>query len=170
MKITSYESYPGWIVLVCNLVPVAIYAIGAYVLAGFGVVVPVFYLLYCLWLEIRILRRSCANCYYYDKVCGTGKGKLCAMFFKKGDPRAFAEKEVTWADVLPDFLVSVFPLVGGIILLIRDFSWPTVIMLAILVALAFGGNAFIRGSLLCKHCEQGKMGCPAAKLFEGKNT
>ena len=166
----SYKSYPGWIVFLCNLVSAAIYAIGATILAGFGTLVSVFYLLYCLWLEIRVLRKSCANCYYYGKACGTGKGKLCAVFFKKGDPRAFVEKEATWADVLPDFLVSVFPLVGGIILLIRDFCWPTVIMLAVLVALTFGGNAFIRGSLLCKYCEQRKIGCPAAKLFGEKTA
>jgi len=166
----SCKSYPGWIVLLCNLVSAAIYAIGATILAGFGILVSVFYLLYCLWLEIRVLRKSCANCYYYGKVCGTGKGKLCAMFFKKGDPQAFVEEEATWADVLPDFLVSVFPLVGGIILLIRDFRWPTVIMLAVLVALASGGTAFIRGNLLCKYCEQRKIGCPAAKLFGEKTA
>jgi hypothetical protein len=166
----SYESYPGWIVLLCNLVPAAIYAIGATILAGFGILVSVFYLLFCLWLEIRVLRKSCVNCYYYGKVCGTGKGKLCAVFFKKGNPRAFVEKEATWADVLPDFLVSVIPLVGGIILLIRDFSWATMIMLAILVALAFGGTAFIRGSLFCRYCEQRKIGCPAAKLFFEEKT
>ena len=167
---SSYKSYPGWIVLLCNFVSAAIYAIGATILAGFGILVSVFYLLYCLWLEIRVLGKSCANCYYYGKACGTGKGKLCTVFFKKGDPRAFVEKEATWADVLPDFLVSVIPLVGGIILLIQDFRWPTVIMLAVLVALTFGGNAFIRGSLLCKYCEQRKTGCPAAKLFEEKNA
>ena len=166
----SYKSYPGWIVLLCNLVPAAIYAIGATVLAGFGILVSVFYLLFCLWLEIRVLRKSCVNCYYYGKVCGTGKGKLCAVFFKKGNPRAFVEKEATWAEMLPDFMVSVIPLVGGIILLIRDFSWATVIMLAILVALAFGGTAFIRGSLFCRYCEQRKIGCPAAKLFFEEKT
>lgn len=60
--------------------------------------------------------------------------------------------------------------IGGIILLIRDFGWATVIMLAVLVALNFGGTAFIRGSLLCRYCEQRKIGCPAAKLFEEKTT
>jgi hypothetical protein len=100
----SYKSYPGWIVFLCNLVSAAIYAIGATILAGFGI------------------------------------------------------------------LVSVIPLVGGIILLIRDFRWPTVIMLAVLVALTFGGNALIRGSLLCKYCEQRKIGCPAAKLFGEKTA
>ena len=59
---------------------------------------------------------------------------------------------------------------GDIILLIRDFSWATMIMLAILVALASGGTAFIRGSLLCKYCEQRKIGCPAAKLFFEEKT
>ena len=68
--------------------------------------------------------------------------------------------------MLPDFLVSLLPLIGGIVLSVLYFSWLRVILMAILFALAFGGAAMIRGNLLCKYCKQGQLGCPAAKLFE----
>ena len=161
-----YDNYPALIILVCNLVPLSIYVIGAVILAGFSPWVSVAYLLFCLWLESRVLRKSCVNCYYYGKNCGTGKGRLCALLFKRGDPQRFAAKEVTWKEVLPDFLVSLMPLLGGIVLSILDFTWLRVILLVLLMALASVGTAAIRGNLLCKYCKQGRLGCPAAKLFE----
>ena len=164
----TYENFPAWIPILSNLVSISIYAIGAYILAGFGILFAILYLLYCLWLEIGILRRSCVDCYYYGKVCGLGKGKLCALLFKKGDPQKFVEKEISWAQLLPDFMVFIVPLVGGIILLLRNFNWLLVALLAILLMLSFGGNAAIRGSFACKYCKQREIGCPAEQLFGGK--
>lgn len=161
----SYERFPIWIALLANLVAILIYAIGACILAGFGILLSILYLLYCLWIEMGVLRGSCENCYYYGKVCGLGKGKLCSLLFKKGDPQKFVEKEVSWLKILPDFMVFIFPLVGGIILLLSDFTLLLVAMLSILVILSFVGNAVIRGSLACKYCRQREIGCPAEQLF-----
>lgn len=164
--VKTYENFPGWIVLLSNLVAISIYAIGAYILAGFGVFFLILYLIYCLWVEIRILKRSCVNCYYYDKVCGFGKGKLCSLFFKKGDPQKFVEKEISWTQILPDFMVFIFPIIGGIALMIKNFSWLLLALMAILLLFSFGGNAVIRGSFACKYCRQREIGCPAEKFFE----
>ena len=125
----------------------------------------ILYIVYCLWLEIRVLRKSCADCYYYGKVCGLGKGKLCALLFREGNPQRFVEKQVSWADVLPDFGVSVFPLIGGIVRLIVGFSWPVVITMVFLALLSFGGSAVITGAPVCKNCKQRAIGYPAQKLL-----
>lgn len=164
----SFENFPIWMVISCSFVSVAIVAIGAAILAGFTIWLTIPYLVYWLWMEIRVLKRSCVNCAYYGKVCGFGKGKLCALLFKKGDPEKFAEATVSWSDVLPDFLVFVFPIIGGIVSLVRDFSWPVLILLVALVFLSFVGNAVIRGSFACKYCRQREIGCPAARLFAGE--
>ena len=161
----TYEKFPAWTVLLSNLVAILIYTIGAYILAGFGIIFAVLYLLYCLRIELKVLRGSCVDCYYYALVCGFGKGRLCSILFKKGDPQRFAEKEISWSSILPDFLVFVFPVIGGIILLARDFSWPLMTLLAIVVVLYLGGNAVIRGTFACKYCKQREIGCPAEKLF-----
>ncbi|HIE31285.1 MAG TPA: hypothetical protein EYP67_02740 [Methanosarcinales archaeon] len=166
MKATkTYEKFPAWIVLLSNLVTISIYATGAYILAGFGIIFAVLYLLYCLWIELKVLRGSCVDCYYYGKVCGFGKGMLCSILFKKGDPQRFVERELSWSSLLPDFMVVIFPIIGGIILLVRDFSWLLVAMLAVVVILYLGGNAVIRGRFACKYCKQREIGCPAEKLF-----
>lgn len=167
-KIKSYEQFPVRITLLATLVTIATYAIGAYIVAGFGTVPVILYLLYCLWIELRVLKRSCVNCYYYGKVCGLGRGVLCSLLFKRGDPQRFIEDEVTWVHLVPDFMVSIIPIVGGVILLIRDFAWPLVAMLAIIVILSTVGNAVIRGSFACKYCRQREIGCPAERLFQKK--
>lgn len=161
----SYERFPVWILLVSNAHSLAVYALGVYVLSAFGPWIASLFLLYCLGMELRLLTGSCKNCYYYGKVCGFGKGKLCSLFFKQGDPQKHSDKEITWRDLVPDMLVLVFPLIGGVISLFTNFSWTVVLTLVVLLILATSGNAYVRGSLVCKHCKQ-KETCPALKFFE----
>lgn len=160
-----YEEYPPWIILFSNIVSVAIYAIGAFVMYRIGIVWLVLYILYIVLLEMRLLRKSCVNCYYYGKNCAFGKGKLSCLFFKKGNPAEFSKQQITWKDILPDFMVSVVPLVAGIVLLIMDFEWLFALLLLALLLLTFIGNGFIRGSLACRYCKQREIGCPAERLF-----
>ena len=163
---STYEDYPIWIVVVSNLLALTIYVLGAYILAGLSLWAVGGYLLLCLGLESRVLRKSCANCAYYGRTCGTGKGRLCALLLKRGDPEVLAQRTVTWVDVAPDMLVSLLPIVGGVIASVRSFNWPRVAAIVVLLVLNFGGNAVVRGRLLCKHCRQREIGCPAARLFE----
>ncbi|NYZ77968.1 hypothetical protein H0N96_01025 [Candidatus Micrarchaeota archaeon] len=163
-----YENYPAWIVLASNLVSLLIYAAGAFVLYQVGIVWVALYVIYILLLEMRLVRNHCVDCYYYGKVCAFGQGKLSALLFKKGIAKNFAGKKVTWIDLAPDFLVSLIPLVAGILLLIKSFNWLVAGMLALILILSFAGNAFVRGQLACKHCKQREFGCPAEKLFSKK--
>ncbi len=166
-EIKSYENFPLWMTLASSLL-LSIYAIGAFILAGFGISIAILYLLYCLVIEIRILKHSCVNCYYYGKICGLGRGKLGPLLFKKGDPKKFIEKKNSWFIMLPDFMVVVFPIIGGILFLIWEFSWLLVAILTGLIIIFFGGNAIIRGSIACKYCKQREIGCPADELFSRK--
>ncbi len=160
-----YQNFPIRIVIFCNLLPLLVYATGVYILSGFGILMAVAYLFYCFWMEYRVMKLGCVNCIYYGKLCGTGKGKLCSLLFKQGDPKKFAQTKISWIDMLPDFMVVIFPLVGGIILLILNFSGFLLAVLVFLVLLYFFGNSLIRGPVMCKHCRQRELGCPAEQLF-----
>ncbi len=162
---SCYENYPLHKVFLSNLLSISIYIIGAYIISTWGITYTILYLLYCLFLEIRLLKKSCTNCYYYGKVCGFGKGKLSALFFEKGDNAQFSQTHLTWKDLLPDMLVSILPLLAGIISLIYNFSWLTVILIIIILVLSMGGNALVRGHLTCGKCKQRESGCPAEELF-----
>jgi hypothetical protein len=168
--IAYYEKYPFWIVLLSNVVSIAIYVLGAIIIYEIGLLRLILYILYILWLEIRILRKSCVNCYYHGKACAFGKGKICRLFFKKGDSQQFSKMKITWLDILPDFLVSIIPILAGVVLLIIDFNWLILAVLLLLVFLTSMGNGFIRGSLACSYCKQREIGCPTTQLFSRKKT
>ncbi|MHC4435092.1 MAG: hypothetical protein ACYTBS_24925 [Planctomycetota bacterium] len=164
-NIEKYESFPVSMVLVSVVVSISIYVVGACILAALAVWLCVLYVLYCVWLEFRIMKHSCVDCYYYGKLCGLGRGKLCSLVFSEGDPQRFINKEVSWADLVPDFMVAILPAIAAVILLIRDFTWSILGLLVLLLVLSFGANAVIRGSFACKYCKQRELGCPAERLF-----
>ena len=137
---------------------------------GFGVIVAVLYLMYCFGVEMLVVFRSCKHCYYYHRLCGLGKGTIASFVTKKGDPKKFTERDVTLSDLIPDFLVAIFPIVGGIILSVLDFSLLRIGLMILLVIFSFGGTAVIRGSFACKYCKQREIGCPAEQFFSKKKS
>ena len=170
METLCYENFPARIVLLSNGVALVIYALGVYILGHFGIVPAFLYGVYCLWIETNVLRKSCVHCYYYGKVCAFGKGRLCSWLFPKGDPQKFIDRPISWKNITPEMMVLLFPLIGGTIFLFTEFHWLLIGLLALMVVLSFGGNAFIRGTFACKYCQQRELGCPAQQLFQGKAT
>jgi hypothetical protein len=166
-EIGTFENYPARMVAVSVLVTVSIYALGALILTGLGPVVTAIYLLYCAYFEVRVMRHSCVNCCYYGKVCALGRGKISAYLFPQGDPGIFACMNFTWTALIPDMLIMLLPLFGGVILLVRSFSWMVAAGMVLLVALSLGGNSFVRRQIACKYCKQREIGCHAEKFFGG---
>ena len=168
---TPLDRYPAWVVVLSNLSVAAVWVIGAYLLwAALGVIGATAFIIYCAALEVNLLRKSCVDCYYYGKTCFSGRGRVCAHLFKKGDPARFATREISWRDVVPDLAVSLVPIICGIGLVIVDFSWLIVVLVLALFFLSTAGNALMRGRLACSHCRQRRLGCPAEKLFSGKSA
>ncbi|MBI4826306.1 MAG: hypothetical protein HY807_07785 [Nitrospirae bacterium] len=169
-SVTSYENFPFSMVLFAVLVNVSIYALGVVILVGFGNIMAALYLLYCLGVEIHVMKMSCVDCYYYGKWCAFGRSKAVPLLFKQGEPKRFTSKCISWKELLPDILVSLIPLVGGTALLIRGFSLSMAMMLAALVALSFGGNYIVRSKIACKYCKQRELGCPAEQFFNKQQS
>jgi hypothetical protein len=165
MKNGTYDAFPWPVVVLCSAVGLCIYAIGWYLMAGLGHSWGVLYLLYCVWVEYRVLRMSCRHCVYFGKTCAFGRGKVCSWFFTPQTPEAFAERQISWRDMVPDFLVSLIPLGVGIILLVRRFNWGVILLMVVLFLLSSVGTGLIRGCLACRYCRQREIGCPAERLF-----
>jgi hypothetical protein len=168
IKIKCYENYPLYIVFASILLNILIYAIGFYIIFQLGLIYAVLYLFYIGFLEVKVMNKSCRHCYYYGKICAFGKGKLCSLFFKKGNTKIFLKKKITGISLLPDFLISLIPIIAGIIILIRGFSWLILVLIVLLIFLTSFGNGFVRGQLACKFCKQRELGCPAEKFFNKK--
>ncbi|SNR53846.1 hypothetical protein [Lutibacter flavus] len=163
--IKSYKNYPIRIVILSNLVSLAIYVLGFLIIFRLGFVFSLLFLLYILFFEYRLIKKRCTNYYYWGKICGFGKGKISSWFFKKGDISKFCIKRITWKDMIPDMLLSLIPIVIGIVLLILKFDCILLVELLLLIILITIGNSYIRGQLTCKYCKQKELGCPADLLF-----
>lgn len=161
----TFECFPLWMVAAADIVAFGIYIIGAYITFKYWAILGWLYLLFCLFVEFRVMRKSCIYCYYYGKLCGLGRGKLAPLFFRKGDPEKFLQKKLAWKDLIPDLLVSLIPFVLGIYIIFNNFSWSMLILILMLLLLTTFGNGFVRGNFACKHCKQRELGCPAEKLF-----
>lgn len=161
----KYENYPIWIVFLSNLLSLVIIGLGFAIIARLGVIFSILYLIYASILEYRLLRYHCTNCLYWGKICGFGQGRLSSWFFKKGDVLKFCTKDMTWKDMIPDILVSLIPLIVGIILLIIKFDFILLSALLLLLLFTTTGNGIVRGKLTCRYCKQRDLGCPADLLF-----
>jgi hypothetical protein len=170
MEITkAHENYPFSTVVLSKLVSFSIYGLGFFIIFGLGWVFASLFLLYVLFFEFRLIKNHCTSCYYWGKTCGFGKGRISSWFFKKGDVSKFCGKEMSWKDIVPDMLISIVPLVVGIILLFIKFDFLVLIALVLLVLFTTAGNSYIRGTLACKYCKQRELGCPAEALFNKGN-
>lgn len=91
---------------------------------------------------------------------------MSGLLFKRGDTEGFSSRSVTWRELIPDILVSLIPLVAGIVFLVRDFAWPVLAAMVMLLFLATAGNGFVRSTLACRQCRQRELGCPAERFFQ----
>jgi hypothetical protein len=161
----TYDNFPARIVILSGLGSALLYAAGLIIMIRLGWIAAGLYFVSILSMEYRLIAKHCVNCYYWGKTCGFGKGRLSSLFFKKGDQEKFCENNFSWKDMIPDLLISLIPLITGIVLLILRFDLIILSAIILLIALTTAGNAFIRGNYACKYCRQREIGCPAEKLF-----
>jgi hypothetical protein len=169
-ELPVFDSYPAWMIALSGGLSVSIYAVGSVIVARLGWWFLAPYLLYLVCLEVKQLATGCVHCAYYGRACFSGKGLVASWFFKRGDPSRFASRELGWRSLLPDMLVVLLPLGAGLFLLIRQFDWILLALVAGLLVLAFPGNGLVRGKLACCHCRQRELGCPAERLFRQKDA
>jgi len=166
-----HENYPVSTIIQSVSAALALYALGVFVMFQAGWFWGLLYFAYITALEIRLLRNSCINCCYYGKSCAFGKGKICRLFFKEGNPQKFSENKVNWVKMLPDLLVPLAPVLTGIILILVDFDWTLLAVILGIIGLTTAGNGYIRGTLACRYCKQREIGCPAMDFFsQNRNT
>jgi hypothetical protein len=164
----SFENFPLWMVLISNLASISLYLLGFYITATISWILAGVYLVYIAVFEFRLIRYHCVDCYYYGKICGFGKGRVSSWFFKKGNGAGFCDHKMTWKELIPDMLISVVPVIAGIISMIVSFNIGVLVALILLILITTVGNGMVRGSLACKYCRQREIGCPAEKLFSQK--
>lgn len=151
-SIKRYENFPVNRVILSNLQTFSIYIIGAIILSYLSITFAVIYIFYCIFSLIFIWKFVCVHCYYYDKICSSGYGKISAMISKKGDLRKFKNKFKYLVGVVsPAWFI---PLIAGIIQIAIDFSWLLLFMVLIFIVIAFIILPIESKKYSCKHCKQ----------------
>ncbi len=152
-----FDNYPWTTPLLENLVWLAVYALGVFILSLLSPWAAGAYLGYsliCMYLVIP--RFICTHCTYYGKICHSGQGKLAALLFSRRETDRFGDYFKYMRFAAPVFLA---PIVGGVAQLILHFSWERVGLTIAFGTLALGCTRLVTLKLGCQHCSQ-KSVCP----------
>lgn len=167
-KLKTYECYPWWSVLIDNLLTISLHIIALYFLFLIWPWLMMLYISYVVYLEWSLYHEGCIHCYYYGKVCHSGRGLIAKLLCKRGDPNVFLTRTVTFKEFIPQFLPNLIVLLVGIFILVfKGFSW-LILLLMFWPVVIFFLNQITFGVLACPHCKQGQIGCPVYKMFAPK--
>lgn len=164
-----YECYPLRFNVVSLGITLVSYAIGAAIFYLISPLLGAGYLVLCALSLLAGLYYRCRFCYYYGKRCPSSLGVPGRLLFKKGDPQGFKDmKNLAPAGIL-DLGALILAVLGGVALCVMKFSLLAAALLAayVLVAVVL---SFTVKKVLCAHCEQGRLGCPAYEGMRGKGA
>ncbi|TES92873.1 MAG: hypothetical protein E3J87_03730 [Candidatus Cloacimonadota bacterium] len=126
------------------------------------------YLSLAIVMVYIVLRKLvCTNCYYYDKWCAMGWGKLSARFFKKGNIERFNTNIGIKLAPFTYGLLSLIPLILIIISLIQKFSIYKIIVMFLLLLVSFYSGAIGRKKN-CANCRM-RLICPGSAVRAAPN-
>ncbi|MCK4247549.1 MAG: hypothetical protein KAX04_03320 [Methanomicrobia archaeon] len=110
------------------------------------------YLLFAIGMVYLVLRKMvCTHCYYYDKWCSMGWGKLSALFFKKEEEGFEGSAGIKVAPATYG-LLTLIPLLCLIASLLNSFSYEKIVILILLLVIsAYSGT--IGRKRACAKCK-----------------
>jgi len=161
--IKGFENYPLWRVFVGNLIMLLGLVVGTVAIWFINPIAAGVYLILAVLLVYVVMRKLvCTNCYYYNKWCSMGWGKLAALMFKQGKIEDFNKSIGITLAPLVYGLLTFIPIVIVILLLIFAFDYPKLSVLIILVFFAVYSGSVGRRSA-CSDCKM-KESCKGSTI------
>ena len=147
------ESFPAWWIILENLGYFLNWGLGYVLLMPFKYngmpIVSWIYLIILVIIQVLLKKHNCASCYYYNKWCHLGWGKLSAIFFKQdsGNPDLGIKLCISYILQLPVILVAA--LIAGFV---YGFTILNVSLLVVFVLLNLLQGVVLRkkGCEVCK--------------------
>lgn len=147
------EQYPMSRIIIGNIVMFLGLVVGTIAIWFYSPIMAAIYLIIAVITVYVILRKLvCTNCYYYDKWCSLGWGKLAAALFKRGDIEQFNDSIGIRLAPIVYGLLTIFPLIVVIVALVLEFDYYKVGVLVILVFFAIYSGGISRRSA-CADCK-----------------
>ena len=157
------EEHPKSGAILGNILMILWIALGALGCWFLNPIVAWIYLVFAAAMVFIVLRwLVCTKCYYYDKWCPIGWGKLSALFFKRGNVEDFDKSIGVKLAPITYGLLTLVPLICIVVSMIQDFTIPKVIVLVVLLLLSIYSGAISR-SRTCKKCKM-RLACPGCAV------
>jgi len=161
------EQHPIGQIIIGNLIMLIWFILGALACWYFYPILGLVYFSVAFVLVYIVLRKVvCVNCYYYDKWCGLGWGKLCAILFKKGSVEEFSTSIGLKLAPATYGLLMIIPLILLIVSIIQSFSWYKIIVLVLLLLVSFYSGGPGR-RVACSRCKMNII-CPGSTVKKKK--
>lgn len=107
-----------------NLLYIGIWTLAGYllwpILTIFGLpLLTILWIILVLVIQILLKKHNCSGCYYYDKLCHLGWGKISSALFEQdsGNPNIGSKLSLFYIVPPPVILVAsiVFAIIGGVV-------------------------------------------------------
>ncbi len=147
------EQYPMSRIIIGNILIALWLIVGTVAVWFFSPVLATVYLIVAALSVYIILRKLvCTNCYYYDKWCSMGWGKIASALFKRGNIEQFNESIGLRLAPIVYGLLTIFPLIVVLVVLILEFDFYKLAVLVILLFFAVYSGSVSRKSA-CADCK-----------------
>jgi hypothetical protein len=157
------EAYPRGRIVLANVVMALWIGLGSVASGTLWSPAGWIFLGYAVLMVYGVMRKLvCTNCYYYDKWCNIGWGKLAARLFKQGNIEHFASCRGTKIAPFVYGSLTLIPVVLLIIALIHHFTVTGVLILLLIVGIGFYSGTVSR-SRACAQCKMRYI-CPGSAV------
>ena len=155
------EKYSKSSIALGNFLMILWIALGTIACWFFSPAIAWIYFGFAILMVYFILRKLlCTNCYYYNKWCCLGWGKLSVLFFKKGHIKQFNKNIGQKLAQFTYGVLIIIPIVLIIISILDEFSIIKLEALILLLLISFYSGAINRKKacarckmkLICKGC------------------
>lgn len=157
------EAYPKSGAILGNLVMLVWMTLGTIACRFVSPLAGWLYLAIALGMVYVVLRKLvCTNCYYYDKLCAIGWGKLAARFFKPGKIENFSTCAGIKIAPATYGALTLIPVVLLVISLFQQFTWTKILVLVFLLLISFYSGTISRKKS-CARCKM-RLVCPGSAV------
>ena len=154
-------------IITSNLFVIIWLTLGSLACWYFYPLIGLVYLTASFVLVYIVLRKLvCVNCYYYDKWCAIGFGKLSAIMFKKGRIESFPTSTGMKLAPATYGLLIIVPLLLLLVSIIESFSWYKIIVFVLLLLVSVY-NFGVGRRILCSQCKMNII-CPGSTMKKKK--
>ena len=157
------EQHPKTSIILGNLMMILWIALGT--IACWFLYPPAawIYLAFAAIMVFVVLRKLiCVDCYYYNKWCPIGWGKLSALFFKKGNIKNFGKGTGLKLAPFTYGILSAIPIIFVIISIFQEFAVSKLVVLILLLLVAFYSGSIGRKKS-CAKCKM-RLICPGCAI------